>query len=34
MRLLNADILASNVAGLWLLIAASKDVGEQCHWIS
>jgi len=30
--LLNADILAGNVARQWLLIAASRDVGERWHW--
>jgi len=33
MRLLNADILAGNVARQWMLIAASRDVGERWHWI-
>jgi len=34
MLLLNADILAGNVARQWLLIAASRDVRERWHWIS
>ena len=33
MWLLNADILAGNVVRQWLLIAASRDVGEQWQWI-